>query len=195
MAVPDDVWYLDIFGSFTEQLDFYNGGLTEYELVHIGFEPPSWAGVIFAVFVIIVITYITGRMFRKRTSEICGFVFRSKNLYKTFFMLLGICMGLSLMAAFPMHKIAAAATSVLIALIFVFVGWLICDRRVPVKATVALAVLSVVFVGGCLIGYGDDVPEKSKVKAVDIATDFSFRMQTHANIPDCVVSVRCHRLI
>lgn len=169
-----DVWYLDIFGSFTEQLDFYNGGLTEYELVHIGFNQPNWSGVIFAVFAIIVITYITGRMFRNRTSEICGFVFRSKNLYKTFFMLMGICMGLSLMAAFPMHRIAAAATSVLIALIFVFVGWLICDRKVPVKATVALAVLSVVFVGGCLIGYGDDVPEKSKVKAVDIATDFSY---------------------
>ena len=169
-----DVWYLDIFGSFTEQLDLYNGGLTEYELVHIGFNQPNWSGVIFAVFAIIVITYISGRMFRKRTSEICGFVFRSKNLYKTFYMLLGICMGLSLMAAFPMHKIAAAATSVLIALIFVFVGWLICDRKVPVKATVALAVLSVVFVGGCLMGYGDDVPEKSKVKAVDIATDFSY---------------------
>ncbi|MBE6746272.1 MAG: hypothetical protein E7558_02315 [Ruminococcaceae bacterium] len=169
-----DVWYLDIFGSYTEQLTFYTRDLTKVNVSYNGFTTPDWSGVIFAVFVIIVITYISGRMFRKRTSEICGFVFRSKNLYKTFFMLLGICMGLSLMAAFPMHKIAAAATSVLIALIFVFVGWLICDRKVPVKATVALAVLSVVFVGGCLIGYGDDVPEKSKVKAVDIATDFSY---------------------
>ena len=171
-----DVWFFDIFGSYTEQLDLYGYEFTKLQLSANGFTAPNWSGVIFAVFVIIVITYITGRMFRSRTSEICGFVFRSKNLYKTFFMLLGICMGLSLMAAFPMHRIAAAATSVLIALIFVFVSWLICDRRVPVKATVALAVLSVVFVGGCLIGYGDDVPEKSKVKAVDIATDFSYLM-------------------
>lgn len=169
-----DVWYLDIFGSYTEQLDLYSDNFTKVHVSANGFEAPDWSGVIFAVFAIIVITYISGRMFRKRTSEICGFVFRSKNLYKTFFMLLGVCMGLSLMAAFPMHRIAAAATSVLIALIFVFVSWLICDRRVPVKATVALAVLSVVFVGGCLVGYGDDVPEKSKVKAVDIATDFSY---------------------
>lgn len=169
-----DVWYLDIFGSYTEQLTFYTRDLTKVNVSYNGFTTPDWSGVIFAVFVIIVITYISGRMFIKRTSEICGFVFKSKNLYKTFFMLLGICMGLSLMAAFPMHKIAAAATSVLIALIFVFVGWLICDRKVPVKATVALAVLSVAFVGGCLMGYGDDVPEKSKVKAVDIATDFSY---------------------
>lgn len=169
-----DVWYLDIFGSYTEQLDLYSDNFTKVHVSANGFEAPDWSGVIFAVFAIIVITYITGRMFRKRTSEICGFVFRSKNLYKTFFMLLGICMGLSLMAAFPMHKIAAAATSVLIALIFVFVGWLICDRKVPLKATVALAVISVVFVGGCLVGYGDDVPEKSKVKAVDIATDFTY---------------------
>lgn len=169
-----DIWYLDIFGSYTEQLDKYYDNFTKLYLSADGFDAPNWSGVIFAAVVVIIVTYIAGRMFRNRTSEICGFVFRSKNLYKTFFMLLGIVMGLSLMPAIPKHRVSAAIISSLIAIIFVFVGWLICDRKVPVKATVALAVMSIVFVGGCLIGYGDKVPEKSEVRSIDIKADFSY---------------------
>lgn len=169
-----DIWYLDIFGSYTEQLDKYYDYFTKADLAANGFDAPNWSGVIFAAVAVIIVTYIAGRMFRNRTSEICGFVFRSKKLYKTFFMLLGIVMGLSLMSAIPMHRVSAAIISSLLAIIFVFIGWLICDRKVPVKATVALAVMSVVFVGGCFIGYGDEVPEKSEVKAIDITADFSY---------------------
>ena len=158
-------WFLDIFASLSEreiQQQFSQSGLIK------NFKMPNLTGmfVCFAAFILIAV--LASLMFKKRTSENSGTVFKSYNLYRILFVLAGI-LTFALMTSLDIaNRYLKADIAILAGVIVCIVGTLIFTRKIPTKTAVSLAASLGVFCLICFIGYGASVPEIADIKTVDV---------------------------
>ena len=158
-------WFLDIFASLSEreiQQQFSQSGLIK------DFKMPNLIGmfVCFAAFILIAV--LASLMFKKRTSENSGTVFKSYNLYRILFVLAGI-LTFALMTSLDIaNRYLKADIAILAGVIVCIVGTIIFTRKIPTKTAVSLAASLGVFCLICFIGYGASVPEIADIKTVDV---------------------------
>ena len=158
-------WFLDIFASMSEreiQQQFSQSGkITDFKM-------PNLTGmfVCFAAFILIAV--LASLMFKKRTSENSGTVFKSYNLYRILFVLAGI-LTFALMTGLDItNRYLKADIAILTGVVVCIVGTIIFTRKIPTKTAVSLAASLGVFCLICFIGYGASVPEIADIKTVDV---------------------------
>lgn len=158
-------WFLDIFGSLSEreiQRQFSQSGPIK------DFVMPDLAGIFVCLAAFVLIAVLASLMFKKRTSENSGTVFKSFNLYRITFVLAGILMFTVMTGVDIGNRYLVADIAILAAVIVCIVGTLIFTRKIPTKTAVSLAASLGVFCLICFIGYGSAVPEISDINTVDV---------------------------
>lgn len=160
-------WFLDIFASITETTFMRNMNAAD---VVANYVAPDPTGIIVCFIAFILIAVLASLMFKKRTSEISGTVFKSYNNYRILAVLLSVLAFCGLTGSNISSRYLLADLSIIIAVIIFIVVSLIFTRKVSAKTAISLAVAMAAFCVVCFVGYGKSVPEMADIKSVDVAT-------------------------
>ncbi len=158
-------WFLDIFGSFTE----YG---TREQMTQSGwvkdYVAPNPIGLIFCIVSFILIAVLASIMFKKRTSEISGTVFKSFNNYRIVAVLASVLAFCGMTGAEISSRYLLADLSIVVAILVFIVISLVLVRKISVKTAVPLAVAMAVFCIVCFAGYGDSLPSTKEIESVNV---------------------------
>lgn len=160
-------WFLDIFGSITENTIMRNMNISD---VAANYVAPDSTGIIVCFIAFILIAVLASIMFKKRTSEISGTVFKSYNNYRILAVLLSVLSFCGLTGSNISSRYLLADLSIIIAVVIFIVVSLIFTRKVSAKTAISLAVAMAAFCVVCFVGYGKSVPETADIKSVYVAT-------------------------
>lgn len=160
-------WFLDIFASITEDTIIKNMNTSD---VAANYVAPDPTGIIVCFIAFILIAVLASLMFKKRTSEISGTVFKSYNNYRILAVLLSVLAFCGLTGSNISSRYLLADLSIIIAVVIFIVVSLIFTRKVSAKTAISLAVAMAAFCVVCFVGYGKSVPETANIKSVYVAT-------------------------
>lgn len=159
-------WFLDIFGSITEGP--IRSGMLQSSTVR-NYSMPDSTGLVVCVIAFVLIAILASLMFKKRTSEISGTIFKSYNNYRILAVLVSVLVFCGLTGSNISSRYLLADVSIIIAVVIFIVISLIFTRKVSAKTAISLAVAMAAFCVVCFVGYGKSVPETADIKSVDVA--------------------------
>lgn len=159
-------WFLDIFGSITEEP--IRSGMLQSSTVRY-YSMPDSTGLVVCVIAFVLIAILASLMFKKRTSEISGTIFKSYNNYRILAVLVSVLVFCGLTGSNISSRYLLADVSIIIAVAIFIAISLILTRKVSAKTAISLAVSMAAFCVVCFVGYSKALPETADIKSVDVA--------------------------